>query len=723
MNNKSIKPKYARKIQLDCDLHNNTRQSKHYSSSNLSMFPNEPHSFNYLRYAKADELRKEEKSIPNISIRNLCVTLDKRTFSENYQPEVPCISHFLHDISFTLKGGNTLALLYTKESEMRVLLELMSNTISQKYLISGILKNNGHEISMDKFGDRVAYVNADDTYPWLTVAQTVHLQSLFVASDRDTFKNANTIERVIQALALSPIHNFLCNELTVAERQRLKIAKQILKDTDILLLDNITKGMDLYDMAFVIDYLRDWAIKLNRIVVMAVQPPTIEILIMFHKVLLIASGRVIYFGLSNQMMSYFEEIGYPCPSFKNPCDYYVDLVTHDYLTPESSLESTNRIKRLTEIWKEKAVDDEYKMELMTDELSPKMRQEINEILCFITIQIPLNFEIHNFRRFFEIFLNRPWMYAKEPIYAFLVSLFVGFLFFEIPNDRYAAINARFGFIICILAIFLLPNLFIHIERVFDERSYLLDDIRNRLYDPTFYIIVKIIYDLPMGVMCNTLYTLPAYILSGLPPDGTFYWPSLLLFTVILCAHMILWRYLTWIVAYCCCTRISAIVIIVALLSNAVVLSGFLIHPDNFPAAIKLLYHYNPTKLAGGLLAENEFLRRTAFTTWFFGMLIGNSTDSSNITELLIGCERRQVLAKKINDMSIYTASHCPKIRGSQALYFSGLSSATFASSDEQLREALHVYIIWFLAVFTTLLFVVRCNHKGCGKSKYNLFYS
>ncbi|VBB27787.1 unnamed protein product, partial [Acanthocheilonema viteae] len=207
---------------------------------------------------------------------------------------------------------------------------------------------------------------------------------------------------------------------------------------------------------------------------------------------------------------------------------------------------------------------------------------------------------------------------------------------------------------------------------FDERSYLLDDIRNRLYDPTFYIIVKIIYDLPMGVMCNTLYTLPAYILSGLPPD-------------------------------------------VALLSNAVVLSGFLIHPDNFPAAIKLLYHYNPTKLAGGLLAENEFLRRTAFTTWFFGMLIGNSTDSSNITELLIGCERRQ--------MSIYTASHCPKIRGSQALYFSGLSSATFASSDEQLREALHVYIIWFLAVFTTLLFVVRCNHKGCGKSKYNLFYS
>lgn len=54
---------------------------------------------------------------------------------------------------------------------------------------------------------------------------------------------------------------------------------------------------------------------------------------------------------------------------------------------------------------------------------------------------------------------------------------------------------------------------------------------------------------------------------------------------------------------------------VALSSNAIMLSGFLIHPDSFPALIKLLYYFNPTRLAGGLLAENEFLRRTAFTDW------------------------------------------------------------------------------------------------------------
>ena len=36
--------------------------------------------------------------------------------------------------------------------------------------------------------------------------------------------------------------------------------------SDVIVVDNITKEMDLYDAAFLIDYLRDWASKLNRIV-------------------------------------------------------------------------------------------------------------------------------------------------------------------------------------------------------------------------------------------------------------------------------------------------------------------------------------------------------------------------------------------------------------------------------------------------------------------------
>uniref|UniRef100_A0A915Q5D4 ABC transporter domain-containing protein n=1 Tax=Setaria digitata TaxID=48799 RepID=A0A915Q5D4_9BILA len=575
--------------------------------------------FNYLRYAKADELRNEGRNVPIIAIKNLSVALDKRTFLDRCIFRIPPVSHFLHDISFTLKGGDTMAVLYTTESEMRVLLEVLSNSMAEKYLISGTIENNGCEMNVNEFGDRVAYVNTSDIYSWLTVAQTLRLGSSFVTPEID----ANMIEQLIQTLALSPYRNFLCGKL------------------DILLLDNVTKDMNLYDMAFITDYLRDWAIKLNRIVVMAAQPPTIEILTMFRKVLLIASGRVAYFGPSSHIMSYFEEIGFPCPPFKNPCDYYVDLLTHDYLTSESSWESRNRIKRLTDIWKERVVDV-CEMQVTISELSPKVRH----VSCHrVALLI--------YRRFFEMFLSRPWFYARELFYAFLISLFVGCIFYDIPDDRHAAITTRFGFIISILGVFLLPNLFIQIEKVFDERSYLIDDIRNRLYDPTFYVTVKILYDLPVGIVCNALYALPAYLLSGLPSRAMLYWPSALLFTIILSIHAFLWRYVTWIIAYGSSTQMSAIATTVVLLSSAIILSGFLIHPNSFPIFIKQLHYYNPTKCAGGLLAENEFLRRTVLSDWFFEIVTGSSIDYSNITELLIGCERRQILAKKIKNVKLF----------------------------------------------------------------------
>lgn len=37
---------------------------------------------------------------------------------------------------------------------------------------------------------------------------------------------------------------------------------------------------------------------------------------------ILASGRLVYYGRTQQMLTYFEELDYPCPLFKNPCDYY-----------------------------------------------------------------------------------------------------------------------------------------------------------------------------------------------------------------------------------------------------------------------------------------------------------------------------------------------------------------------------------------------------------------
>lgn len=103
----------------------------------------------------------------------------------------------------------------------------------------------------------------------------------------------------------------------------------------------VLNSLDIYDLAFIINGLRDWAIRSKRIVILAIAPPTIDILNMFSKssnyaffkyntsessAIILSLGRVIYFGCPSKMCSYFSVINYNCPTYKNPCDYYGSTV-------------------------------------------------------------------------------------------------------------------------------------------------------------------------------------------------------------------------------------------------------------------------------------------------------------------------------------------------------------------------------------------------------------
>jgi ABC-type multidrug transport system ATPase subunit len=58
-----------------------------------------------------------------------------------------------------------------------------------------------------------------------------------------------------------------------------------------VVLDQPTKGMDIFDTFFLVEYLRQWAGR-GRIVIMTLQPPTYEILTMISKVLLLSTGSL-----------------------------------------------------------------------------------------------------------------------------------------------------------------------------------------------------------------------------------------------------------------------------------------------------------------------------------------------------------------------------------------------------------------------------------------------
>ena len=106
--------------------------------------------------------------------------------------------------------------------------------------------------------------------------------------------------------------------------------------------------MDIFDTFFLIEYLRQWALITGRCIIMTIQPTTYEIFSLLSRVALVSTGRILFTGKAKAMMSYFTYIDYPSPPFKNPSDFYLDLVTLDNLSPDAMLESSQRIENLAE---------------------------------------------------------------------------------------------------------------------------------------------------------------------------------------------------------------------------------------------------------------------------------------------------------------------------------------------------------------------------------------
>ena len=41
-----------------------------------------------------------------------------------------------------------------------------------------------------------------------------------------------------------------------------------------------------------------------------------------YQVGIMAYGKLVYFGGAEQMLEYFDKLGYPCPTYSNPTDHY-----------------------------------------------------------------------------------------------------------------------------------------------------------------------------------------------------------------------------------------------------------------------------------------------------------------------------------------------------------------------------------------------------------------
>ncbi|XP_042910470.1 ATP-binding cassette sub-family G member 8 isoform X2 [Parasteatoda tepidariorum] len=443
---------------------------------------------------------------PHLQVRDLSYELDMSSAWHTLCGGARTKLRMLEGLSFEARGGEILAIMATTENEGTSLLDILANRHRKwRCRLRGEFMVNGLYLTLKKLEKCVAYVQRHTDFgPDMSVRQTLLFTSLLQEPDNNRgFDTKSRINALIEDLGLGQVKHTRVSDLTESEKRRLNVASQLLLDTDIVLLDQPTKGMDIFDTFFLVEYLRQWAAR-GRIVIMTIHPPTYEIFTMISRIAVISTGRMLFFGKRRDMLPYFAYIDFPCPAYKNPSDYYLDLVTLDNLSAEAMLESSQRVENLVELFRRR-------QEPLGDPgppgVPPATVKRANIFTQVLTLWI---------RVLIYTFPFNVVHFCGEVFVAALMSVCIGAAFWNVRSGREQEhIEDRFGFYYVMLTMGVWPTLLYTISRIWKEKATVVRDTRERLYHKFTYALCKLTYSLiPAGAVA-VAYAVPAYSMAGL----------------------------------------------------------------------------------------------------------------------------------------------------------------------------------------------------------------
>ena len=122
---------------------------------------------------------------------------------------------------------------------------------------SGFAEVDGYRTSEspDEVKSRIGLVSANDgVYAWLTVREMLlFFADLYGLSQGEANEN---LQRLAALFELTPLLERRCSLLSTGQRQRVTLARALIRSPPVMLLDEPTRGLDVLGSQIVVDYVR-----------------------------------------------------------------------------------------------------------------------------------------------------------------------------------------------------------------------------------------------------------------------------------------------------------------------------------------------------------------------------------------------------------------------------------------------------------------------------------
>lgn len=166
------------------------------------------------------------------------LTVSRLRFSYNHRP-------ILSEISFCLPRGRILGVLGVNGAGKSTLLKCINRLLRPK---GGLVTLGGKDVARMR-GDEIArhfgYVPQRETGEPLTVFDTVLLGRRPHHKGAPTTRDLGRVEDILQRLSLGPMAHRPTDRLSGGEFQKVLLARALVQEPEVLLLDEPTSSLDL----------------------------------------------------------------------------------------------------------------------------------------------------------------------------------------------------------------------------------------------------------------------------------------------------------------------------------------------------------------------------------------------------------------------------------------------------------------------------------------------
>ncbi|XP_056094373.1 ATP-binding cassette sub-family G member 8 isoform X1 [Rhinichthys klamathensis goyatoka] len=461
----------------------------------------------------------------------------------------------INDLNLRVHSGQMLAVIGSSGCGKTSLLDIITCRDEGGSMKSGEILINGKPSTRSLVKKSIAHVRQDDRLlPHLTVRETLafvaklRLPAHFTQKQRDQRVDEVIAELRLRQCAHTRVGNEYVRGVSGGERRRVSIAVQLLWNPGILILDEPTSGLDSFTAHNLVITLYRLA-RGNRLVLLSVHQPRSDIFQLFDLVVLLSSGSAVYCGQAKDLVPYFTALGYPCPRYCNPSDYYVDLISIDRRSPEKEAQCLEKARTLAAQFVEKVKNTEdfmWKSEDCGPSALDTPQSSVPHVLnkeSVITVSKPRDrlpgkvqqFTILIRRQVFNNYRDLVTL-VVHGLEALLMSLLIGFLYFG-AGDEGLSIQDTVALLYMIGALTPFAVVLDVIAKCHSERAMLYHELEDGMYSVTSYFFAKVLGELPEHCAFTLVYGVPIYWLAGLnsAPDR-FLLSFLLVWLMVYCSR-------------------------------------------------------------------------------------------------------------------------------------------------------------------------------------------